>query len=311
MKKLMLLLLCLAFAFFPLAQPALADFGDYSGDSDYGGYDDWDDDWGWDDDDDYYGGGYYGGGGGGGGGDSGDTLIILIIVVIILIFVFKPWKRRGGSRSGSRSPAPAAPKAQGAQRTPDSRLRSMQSYTELDESFDAAALTARLSNLYVQMQNCWQNKDITPVRPYFTDALYAQMERQLDSLRRQRRTNYVERIAVLGVVLRGFYQQGGEDHIVAEVRTRIVDYTLDDQSGRLVGGDRDREKFMVYEWDLVRPGGCRTDDLAARGNLHCPNCGAPLSINESARCPYCDAVITLDEHDWVLYAIKGLAQRTQ
>lgn len=65
----------------------------------------------------------------------------------------------------------------GAQRTPASKLRPMSEYTELDPSFDAEAFQEKMSNLYVQMQNCWQDKNIESLRPYFTDALYAQMDR--------------------------------------------------------------------------------------------------------------------------------------
>ena len=43
----------------------------------------------------------------------------------------------------------------------------------------------------------------------------------------------------------------------------------------------------------------------------CPGCGAPLSINTTAKCPYCGRVVTLDEHDWALCAIKGISQTTR
>ena len=42
----------------------------------------------------------------------------------------------------------------------------------------------------------------------------------------------------------------------------------------------------------------------------CPNCGAPVNINQTAKCEYCDSVITVENHDFVLSSIRGLAQRT-
>ena len=69
---------------------------------------------------------------------------------------------------------------------------------------------------------------------------------------------------------------------------------------------------MTYEWDLLRPTGTKTD--AASGEtkrITCPGCGAPLSINTTAKCPYCGRVVTLDEHDWALCAIKGISQTTR
>ena len=67
---------------------------------------------------------------------------------------------------------------------------------------------------------------------------------------------------------------------------------------------------MEYEWTLIRPQGQKTGEAAPMQSVHCPSCGAPLSINHSAKCPYCDSVVTLSEHDWVIYEIKGIAQRS-
>ena len=115
---------------------------------------------------------------------------------------------------------------------------------------------------------------------------------------------------MLDVNLRGFFQEGGDDHLVAELKTRITDYTVDEDTGALISGSKTAEKFMTYEWDLSRPTGTLTAAAGETTQRHCPNCGAPLSVNESAKCPYCDTVITFRDHDWTIYAVKGIAQRT-
>lgn len=290
-KQLIALILCLAFCFAILLPSASrADFGSFSGDSDYGGggSSSWDSGSSWSDGD---------------GGDSELTFFELLIIspfliIFVLIFI------KAGKKGNANTPA-------GGQRTSDAQLTPMERYQALDPGFDHAAFTEKLANLYVQMQDTWQNKNISPVRPYLTDALYSQMERQLDAIRRQGYTNYIERIAVLGVLPRGYYQRGNDDHIVVELRTRIVDYTKDDATGKLISGDPQKERFMTYEWDLVRPSGTLTAAKDAVTSVRCPSCGAPLSINQSAKCPYCESVVTLAKHDWAIYAIKGVSQKTR
>lgn len=286
---------------------ALADFGEFSGDSDFGSSDwdtgsDWDSDWDddWDDDNNtvFFSGGGSSSSGSRGGGGGLSTLFIAVIVVAIVLSILRKNK-------GSKQPLPA-----GAQRTSAQTLLPIEGYVSLDPAFDAAALQEKLSNLYVQMQNAWTAKDLSSVRPYFTDALFEQMNRQLTQMAQAGRTNYVERIAVLGVTLRGYQQRGGDDHIVAELRTRIVDYTLDDNTGNVLSGDRSKEKFMTYEWDICRSTGLTTVGQDAMTNISCPNCGAPLSINATAKCPYCDSVVTIEEHGWAISSIKGIAQQT-
>ncbi|MGN0769471.1 MAG: TIM44-like domain-containing protein [Christensenellales bacterium] len=280
-----------------------ADFGGFSGDSDYGGSWDSGSDWGsssWDSD--YSSGSYYYEDDYSG---TGDLAIAIVVVVIILVFNIIS----GAIRSAKKKKQQKMP--QGAQRTPNSRLQPIGDLTITDPNFDANAMQEKISNLYVQMQNCWTDKNIESLRPYFTDALFAQMERQLNGLKNQGLTNYVDRIAVLGVNLRGFYKQGDKEHLIVELRTRIVDYTVQDSNNKLVSGDRNREKFMTYEWDMCRTAGSVTSKEDVMHSVSCPGCGAPLSINTTAKCPYCGRVVTLDEHDWALCAIKGIAQSTR
>ena len=286
-----------------------ADLGDFSGGGDYGdfggsGWDSgssWDSGSGWSSGSD---GGYYYSTGSGGGGGSFGSLLFYVAIIVILIVIISRKSQHGGTTTQH------AGAAAGAARTPDSKLTPMSEYQALDPNFSSAELREKLSNIYVQMQNGCTARDIEGIRPYFTDALYQQFDRQIKNLIATRRINVVERIAVLDVNLRGYFQEGGSDHLVAELKTRITDYVVAEDTGALVSGSKTAEKFMIYEWDLSRPTGTLTEAKGEITQRHCPNCGAPLSVNESAKCPYCDSVITFRDHDWTIYAVKGIAQKT-
>lgn len=302
--KILVFVLCILLMMLPAF--AGADFGDFSGDSDYGGSWDSGSDWSsssWDSD--YSSGSYYDDDSDVSGIDIGISLAVMAAIVVLSLIFDVSEKRKKKKQHGAQG------RPQGAQRTPDSRLQPLGDLAVTDPSFDANAMQEKISNLYVQMQNCWTDKNIESLRPYFTDAFFTQMERQLNGLKSRGLTNYVDRIAVLGVNLRGFYKQGGDEHLIVELRTRIVDYTVQDSDKKLVSGDRNREKFMTYEWDMCRAEGSVTTREGAMQSVSCPGCGAPLSINTTAKCPYCGRVVTLDEHDWALCAIKGISQTTR
>lgn len=298
-------IVCAALLLFAVSAIA-SDFGDFSGDSDYS----WDSgssssDWGDSDYDSDYGGGFFPifvGGTGDGGGTScsgGDMMFIIIIVLVILLVI---WYFNRHNRT---------PVTTTVQRTDDSALTSMDAYiTNVDPQFSVVDMQKKCANLYVQLQDCWSAKDITSLRPYLTDELYEQSDRQLDAMRKAEQTPHVERISVLGSNVRGFFQKDGMDHLIVEMSTRINTYVTDDNTGAVVRGDQNSEKFMTYEWDLIRPTGVKTGEEAAMQVVNCPNCGAPVSINKTAKCPYCDSVITVKANDWVLASIKGLSQRT-
>ncbi len=286
-----------------------ADLGDFSGGGDYGGGGS---DWGGGSD--YsYGGSDYGGSGSSSRSRPLTTeellivlgimfLIIIVLIVIAVIGIVRSNRRSGGMQGGN---------VPGATRTAQSLLKPIESYKTLDENFSPEDLKEQLQNLYFKMQDCCVKRDVEPIRPYFADALWQQFDRQVKQLRQMRRTNYVERIAVLSVDLRGWYQDKGEDVIVAEIYARITDYTVDDNTGKVILGSKTQEKFMTYEYSLSRPIGMKTEPWKEGvSERHCPNCGAPLSVNESIKCPFCDSVLTFSDHDWTVYAIKGISQRT-
>ncbi|MBQ7541299.1 MAG: TIM44-like domain-containing protein [Clostridia bacterium] len=307
-KRLMAVLLSLLLIFGAVHMIAHADFGDYGGDSDFGGGDfDWggnDYDWGDDDDDDDDNDGNYfiGGSGGSGGADSSGSSILggVILLAIIIFIIYRNSKKKGGS-------AAVMP---GAQATDPSTLRAVAEYLALDPQFSEAEFREKLSNMYVQFQNAWQSKDLLPLRPYLTDAFYNKCDRQLDAYRKNKQTNRVERISVLGVDLVGWKQEADTDVMVARLRTRIVDYVTDDATGNVVRGSSTAEKFMEYEWDLVRSSGRTTDTATGTTVQSCPHCGAPIDVNHTAVCEYCGSVLTTDTFDWAVREIKGLSQRT-
>ena len=299
-------ILCLLLCFSLFAVVGHADFGDYGGDSDYGGG--WDSGGGYDSDSDW------GSSSSSSGGDLLENAIILVIVVVVIIVscvigaIVSKIKKWMGIEPKNKPGKPVAP---GAAPTDPRTLRPMAEFNALDPGFSAGALCEQLSNRYVQFQNAWQAKDLSPLRPYLTDALYAQMDRQLENnYRRTRQTNRVERIAVLGVQPVGWRQDSDVDVIVARLRTRIVDYVVDDATGRVIRGSATAEKFMEYEWTLIRASGVITGQTDRMTVHNCPNCGAVLNINQTARCEYCGSIVTVQAHEWAVSNIKGLSQHT-
>ncbi len=293
-----------------LVLPAGADFGDFGGGTDYdfdwggGNYDtDWGTDWDTDDDGDTW---VFVGGFGDDttGGSSLFTLVVfLIIAAVIVSVIYRAVKKEKGSvKARSRDEVIAVDV---------STLMPVSTYMTYDPNFNESAFCDKMSNLYVQMQNGWTAHDISSLRPYFTDELFTRLERQLAQKTQQGLTNYVENIAVLECRLLGFRKGSSVDQAVVRLRTRIVDYTVNDCTGEVVSGDKSTEKFMTYEWHLTRTAGQATvENGTGTKRIACPSCGAPLDINVSARCEYCDSVITLDTHDWAIASIKGISQRT-
>lgn len=301
-KTLLITLIITLFIMSILAVPALADAGSFAGNSEYGGSSG-----------SSYSGSYsssYSGSYGSSYGSSGDSsedgvfgLGIILVVLFFVVFIFAKMAK-----------VRAAVTLDNAQVNDYSQPMPIETLRKIDPSFLVYPMKEKISNLYVRMQNAWQANEFEEMRPFMTDALYNQFKLQLDELVRSGCTNHVERIAVLEVILRGWRTDATNDALIAQLQTRIIDYISNDTTGEVVSGSKTTEKFMTYEWTLIRSKGMTTHVTEGEGSentvtVHCPSCGAPVEINQSAKCPYCDSVINSADYDWVISEIKGIAQR--
>ena len=285
---------------------SLADAGNFSGGSDWGGGGS---DWGggsswdsgsssWSSGSTYDSGSSYSDGSSSVGCLGGNlfTVVIIIIVVVIVLRYLRSSQQGGGQNVYTA-----------AQEEPGLPLDTLK---QKDPNFNEQVLLEKIGNQYIQMQNAWQNKDWEPMRAIMTDALYNQMARQLQALIDAKQTNHVERIAVLETRIERYAVEADNDVLVVRLSTRITDYTTDDRTGNIVSGSTTRELFMVYDWKLTRQKDMKTLAQPSVTQISCPNCGAPLDINHSGKCPYCGTIVTLKDHDWALSVIKGISQRT-
>lgn len=298
---LLLAVLVMAMAILPVI--SLADAGDFSGDSDWGGSGGWGgSDWGGSD----WGGSDWGSGSTGSflgglvlgslGGDGGS---LVWVFVFLLIFAVVIRAVRSGKTRGRGVPV------QTAQRSAD-----LSALLASDPEFSQQAFLEHVSNLYVRLQNAWQKKSLEPVRPYFSGALYARLERQVQRYIDERQTNYVERIAVLAADIVDYRSDQTNDILTVLLKTRINDYVRDDATGKILRGSDTRELFMTYEWTLIRAKGVKTEALEGVERDACPACGAPINLNHTAKCEYCGNVITADDYGWVLNEIRGISQQS-
>ena len=311
--RLGLILLAALLCCLTLGAYSLADAGNFSGGSDWGGGgSSWgSSDWGsssssWDSGSSWSSGSTYDSSSSysdSGSSDSlgclGGNLFTVIVIVVVVIIVLRYMK--SGQTGGGQNVYTAA------QEEPGLPLDTLK---QKDPNFNEQVLLEKVGNQYIQMQNAWQDKKWEPMRAIMTDALYNQMARQLQALIAAKQTNHVERIAVLETRIVRYAVEGDNDVLVVRVSTRITDYTTDDRTGEVVSGSTTRELFMVYDWKLTRQKDKKTLAQPSVTQNSCPNCGAPLDINHTGKCPYCGTVVTLSDHDWALSAIKGISQRT-
>ncbi len=279
MKKRIFCLLAVLMVLFCLL--GHADFGDFSGGSDYGGSDYSSSDWSYSSSSDWD-------SSSGDGEWSIETIVVMGSIFIVCYVLCNREKKT---------------KPKGAKGVDTSTLKPVSALTDFNER----EFTGKLSNMYIRLQEAWAAGDLTPVEPLLSAPYFAQMDNQLQrDFVSKGITSHLEYISVLDVKLLGCKPGEGDepDRLYASLKTRFVNY-LTDKNGKIVRGSRKDEIYMEYEWALER-----SADHSAERVTNCPNCGSPIDANRSAICPYCGSVIESSGYDWVLTQIKGISRKT-
>ena len=232
--------------------------------------------------------------------------IIVFAVVIVLGIILMSLEDARNKRRACR--AERKKKREEKQKDPSHQLKPIEEYLQVDPSFSPSEFTKRISELYPELQEGWQKKDISSFRRCLTDTFYAQMERELSKYRSRHQTNHIERISIEGCDILGWRQDGGKDMIIVQLRTKIVDYVTDDVTGEIVRGYKTFQKSMTYEWSMIRSTGVKDSDGRRTTEIICPKCGAKVQVNQTALCEFCGTLLTAGTFDWALNAITGLSQ---
>jgi predicted lipid-binding transport protein (Tim44 family) len=251
-----------------------------------------------------FGGGGYGGGGffpipiffGGGGGIG--TFIFFIFILFALYNAYRRWSAFNSPMTAT-SYGPSAPPLMASSMRVDDVDQQMAALKAKDPNFNEQVFIDRAQAAFFALQKGWQERNLEPVRVYMSDALYHRWKTQVDGMVAQHKHNVMENLVIGGVRVVKASSDANFDSITVRIDASAADYDVDDQTNRVVFGSRQQRPFTEF-WTFTRSGAVRTKAGETAEITQCPNCGAPLNINESGVCQYCKATVTTGQFGWVL-----------
>lgn len=284
-NKILISVLLLAVSFGLIYMPVKADSG-WDSDYDSGGWDsgsDWDSGWDYDSDSSWGGGsyssGYYSGSG------SPVVAVIVAIVIIIIIFSITNKNNRNKPNSGGRS---TPTKSNNYEDISPSKI------VEVDEAINIADLKSKAFTIYKDIQTAWMNFDTDTIRKLATDEIYNMYSSQLETLKLKGQKNIMKDITLEEAKIIDIKKVNNIITVSVYLRVKCYDYVIKEATGETVRG-KDKQKIIIeYVISLVKSAVNNSTEEK------CPNCGAPVEINSSATCPYCDSTLVKDAGDYVM-----------
>lgn len=233
------------------------------------------------------------------GGNGGR--VILIIIIILIIAYSKKYK---GKEINYRPVRPVYNPNNEANTNNITKDRSVQVANQIiavDPLFSEEKFTRFTKELFLKLQNAWTARDWEPMRLFETPELFEQHRAQVQGYIDTNRINVMDRIAVNYSYLYNYSLQGDKEVLEVTLKSIMKDYIIDATTKELLEGSKTQDRHTIYKLTFERTKGVLTEkETDEIKTTNCPNCGAPTSITSAGRCEYCDSVILVGNHGWVL-----------
>ncbi|MEN6439068.1 MAG: Tim44 domain-containing protein [Syntrophobacter sp.] len=205
-----------------------------------------------------------------GGGGGGIGLLDIAIIGLLLYFGWRFLKRRrdaaqafqGTSYSQSYA-EPGFSNPSSPPYVPEGEVE--EGYRRLqqaDPGFSEQALKEEFEDIFFRVQAAWMNRSLDGAVGILTPEMTAYFIGEFEGMKKQGRINRLENIAIRKVEPSEIWREEGRDYVTVLITANLLDYTVDDQTGQVVGGDRlNPVKFEEF-WTFCREIGTSPWQLA-------------------------------------------------
>lgn len=231
---------------------------------------------------------------------SGFCCVLFLIIIVVIIIVVASRRQK---KEDKRSELDEAQRRTSL--SPERVMELVEKLRAKDPAFDLQQFHGYVKHVFTLLQDAWFKQDLTPIRPYLSDATFQRFAVQLQLMSMQGVRNALADLKVDDVQLIGLEQSEWFDvaHVRIDASLRDTDVPASaSEEEALAAARRQPEEPFVEVWSFVRRPGAQTRaEGLAQGK--CPNCGAPFDGGASNNCQYCGAIVNSGNYSWTLAEI--------
>ena len=129
--------------------------------------------------------------------------------------------------------------------------------------FDAVRFPEEAMDIFFRIQAAWARRDLDPVRGLLATEVHRELQRDLDTLKAEGKLNRLENVAVRRSEIREAWVEAGSAFVTIHFLANLLDYTVEEQTGRLLSGNRETPVKFEECWTFVHPAGGSSWQLTA------------------------------------------------
>lgn len=174
-------------------------------------------------------------------------------------------------------------------------------FEEMNPNFKWGEFMERARLIFNELQTAWSTLDWERARPHETDNIFQMHRYWIEAYKRQGLRNALDDCRILSMQPARITGDAFYNAITLRIGAEGYDYTVDAKGKVVAGSKRSKRRWTEY-WTFIRNRNAKP--LHSRTDLSCPNCGAPLKVNVTGICEFCQGKVSSGEFDWVLSKIE-------
>lgn len=173
---------------------------------------------------------------------------------------------------------------------------STEEFKKIDNSFNEGMFLTKVNNVFIKLFTAIMTGKLIEIKHFVSDDVYNYALKILNNAKEKDCRQMYDELNVKDSNIRDI--EVAEDKYIIKVylQSRYMDYIINLSNGNLVSGDDSSRIQVNYNLTFSKKMGAKNQGLSRQ----CPHCGAPIDVNSSGKCAYCDLTYNLEDYDWIL-----------
>jgi len=184
----------------------------------------------------------------------------------------------------------------------DGKIAGVAAIRAHDPRFDENVFLADAQRLFFAVLEAWTALKPALSQGVMASLIWEEQKAQVAEYRARGWRNQLATLSFTSAVVAGASSDSGWDTATVRINATSADTDVETATGCVIAGEIEPWDW-TEDWIFQRPAIAVT---AQRGTItaqNCPSCGAPVNVDVTSICPFCDAAVISGKFGWSLTRI--------
>jgi len=176
----------------------------------------------------------------------------------------------------------------------------LEEYEKYDVGFNKSMFLTKVNNMFIKYFTNIMLDKLDEVNHFVSDEVYQNGLNIINNAKKNGHRQMYDELNIKETTITDYIVHDDVYIIKVYLQSRYLNYIISLDDGNYVSGNNQSRIQVNYNLVLEK----RRNALNQGVVRKCPSCGAPISVNTSGKCEYCDSIYNQEDYDWVITSLE-------